>query len=188
MIDRIMIGIMIGEIMISKIINDSIPKLDIKQLFKKGVLNKKIHHEDSCKIAKTALLLPISRLYELPQFNIEDSTMNEELLKAYFEVAIKLVTEFDLGDDNLFKYHASNFLAFSVQNRNELIGYLKREQQNPTENNARYRLGFRSISFIMENNLDKIDTFYISYINSKLQPFFSSFKHTELLINGLKPE
>lgn len=174
----------ITSFLAKKIATDSLPKLDITKILpnRSYRFNERKEHEN---FSKLCLLLPISRFYQVPIFDIEESTLNKILLKSYFEVAIKLLTDFDLGDESKFKYHASNFLASSVHNKDQLLGYLIREKEYPTQNDSRYLLGFRSISVLLEDNLDKIDVNYILNINSKLQPFFSSFKHKDLLTPGL---
>jgi hypothetical protein len=172
------------SILAEKIINDSLPKLDVTKI----VPNRSYRfneRKEQYNLLKICLLLPISRLYLMPNFDIEEPTLNKVLLNSYFDVVITLLDKIDLGDESKFKYHASNFLAPSVHNKDQLLGYLKREKEYPTQNTARYLLGFRSISVLLEDNLDKIDVNYILNINSKLQPFFSSFKNKDLLIPGL---
>jgi hypothetical protein len=171
-------------ILAEKIVNDSLPKLNIAKILPNR-FSRFNERKEQDNLSKIGLLLPISRLYLIPNFDIEEPTLNKDLLNSYFEVVIKLLNDFDLGDKSNFNYHVSNFLASSVHNKDQLLGYLTREKEHPTQNNGRYLLGFRSISVILEDNLDKIDVHYISNINSKLQPFFSSFKHKDLLVLGL---
>ena len=172
------------SILAKKIANDSLPKLDIRKLFENKP-DRFIKRKESDNFSKICLLLPISRLYQFPKFEVEEPTLNKDLLKSYFDVSIKIINDFGLGDESKFKYHAKNFRASSVHNKDQLLGYLRREKEYPTQNDSRYLLGFRSISVILEDNIDKIDVHYITNINSKLQPFFSSFKHKDLLIPGL---
>jgi hypothetical protein len=180
------IGTSLSSMIIKKIIGDTLPKLDIKYVFRKGIhINKDNQSHLNNRISKACLLLPIARFYELPHFETENPIMNKELVNSYLDVAIKLVSEFDLGDKNLFKYHARNFMAPNVQNKDQLLGYLLREREYPIHNEARYRLGFRSIYVLLYDNIDKIDTFFISNINSILEPFFKSYRHKELFIPGL---
>lgn len=166
------------ETIIKKIITDNLPEFSLKSFFKKELI---IKNTNELFFSKCLLLQPISRLYLLPNFD-----SHEEILKtSYYEVIIKLLNDFDIHDK--FNYHKSNFrINAPLSNKSELIGYLHKESEKINEDKNPYILGLRSIYVILDDNLDKINAAYISNINYKLQPFFNSYEHKELLVNGLK--
>ena len=179
------LGSALGSIMVKKIINDTLPKLDIKRLLKNSIHIKSNQKHLDNKMYKLWLLLPIARLYEMPYFEIEESTMNEKLVDAYFNVLIKLLRKFDFGNQRSIKYHAGNLNVSNAENKDQILGSVLREKKYPTRNDSRYRMGFRSIYILLYDNIDKIDVFYILEINSMLKPFFNAYKNKELLIPGL---
>jgi hypothetical protein len=180
------IGSSLGSIMVKKIINDTLPKLDIKRIFKNSIHVKKNQTYLDNKMYKLMFLLPIARFYEMPDFEIEESTMNKKLVDAYFNVLIKLLREFDFGNQRSIKYHAGNLNVSNAENKDQILGSVLREKKYPTRNDSRYRMGFRSIYTLLYDNIDKIDAFYIMEINSMLKPFFNAYNHKELLIPGLE--
>lgn len=144
-----------------------------------------MNQKDELSISKSMLLMPISRFYLIPEFEIENSTMDQSLLNAYFEVVFKLIHDFGIKVEN-FEYHARNFGFPTVDNQDNLLIELNKEQKDPSRNDSRYRLGFRSIWVILNDNIDVINPNYIGEINKILTPFFLHYKHKELFIPGLE--
>lgn len=120
----------------------------------------------------------------LPHFEILDSTMNQLLVRRFYNVAIKLTKDFEFTDSQ-FEYFKNNFLAKNTKNKLDLIEYLITEREQNNRNDSRYYLGFRSVYCVLNNNLETISYEYLVEINRILEPFFSSYKHTELLTFGL---
>lgn len=135
---------------------------------------------------KTLLLRPVyqlSLMSENRDFNIEEATMNNELVIAFYELAIKLTKELSLTNER-FEYYKKNFGTRSANNKIELVNFLQSQKANIIRNDSRYKMGFRSIYTILNDNLDKLDVDYILSINKQLQPFYSIYKRHELLISG----
>ena len=120
----------------------------------------------------------------LPHFEILESTMNKLLVERFYNVAIKLTKDFEFSDSQ-FEYFKNTFLAKNVKNKLDLIEYLTTEREQKNRNDSRYYLGFRSVYFVLNNNLENVNYEYLAEINKILEPFFSSYKHTELLTFGL---
>jgi len=139
---------------------------------------------DEIYLYKSMLLLPISRFYLIPDFEVENATMNDCMLASYFAVVNKILIDFEIEKD--FSYHAENFGFKKAQTKKELIMLLKNEQLSPSRNDSRYRLGFRSISSIINDNISTIKPSYIKEINLILEPFFLNYRHKELFIPGLE--
>jgi len=119
----------------------------------------------------------------LPDFQVPDSTMNKLLVERFYNVAIKLTKDFEFTESQ-FDYFKNNFRAKSVNNKFELIEFLTTEKIQINRNDSRYYLGFRSIYSVINDNSDKMSYEYLAEINEMLEPFFSSYKHKELLIFG----
>jgi len=122
--------------------------------------------------------------YSLPHFEIPDATMNKLLVESFYNVAIKLTKDFEFTDSQ-FTYFKNNFLAKTATNKYELIEYLTTEKMKIKRNDSRYCLGFRSVFSVIHDNLEIVNCEYLAEINEMLKPFFSFYKHKELLIFGL---
>ena len=104
------------------------------------------------------------------------------MVRIFYDVAIKLTEELPIKCH--FRYYADNFSAYDVRNVGQLIEFFKFNKENVNRDDSRYRMGFRSIWVILDDNLANIDEFYICEINKLLQPFFMLYAHKELLIPG----
>lgn len=120
----------------------------------------------------------------LSDFEVPDATMNKLLVESFYNVAIKLTKDFEFTDSQ-FEYFKNNFLAKGVVNKFELIEYMTIEKIQINRNDSRYYLGFRSIYSVINDNSEIISYEYLAKINKMLEPFFSSYKHKELLTFGL---
>jgi hypothetical protein len=138
--------------------------------------------KENLTLYKILLLQPISRLYEIPEFEIGKNP--GILIETFYMVAVKLTKELSL-DENGFRYYKMNFTNEKIDNKPELIEFLLREMEYPSFNNSRYLLGFRSIWFILRNNLETIDGKYIADINYRLSPFFEAYKNKSMLVPGV---
>lgn len=135
---------------------------------------------------KTLLLKPVYQLSIMSDnkhFNIEEATMNNELVMAFYELAINLTKELSLTDER-FEYYKKNFGTHSANDEIELVNFLQSQKANIIKNDLRYEMGFRSIYTILNDNINKLDVNYILSINKQLQPFYSVYKRHELLISG----
>jgi len=173
---------LLGEFAIGKLISDSLPQFDIRNLFKRRRKTMKNETPYNSVIDKMLLLRPISRLYELPEF--DDDETSKQFTDSFYDVVIKLTRELTINE-NEFRYFKINLTTENIENKDQLIGWLIRERKCPSRNDSRYLLGFRSIWYILKNNLDKVDGKYISDINSRLRPFFASYRHKTILIPGI---
>ena len=133
---------------------------------------------------KHYLISKYSSFCSLPHFEIHNSTMDKLLVRSFYNVAIKLTKDFEFTKSQ-FDYYKKNFLARNVRNKLELIEFLIVEREKIKRNDSIYYLGFRSIYCVLNNNSEIVSYEYIAEINRMLEPFFSSFKHKELLIFGL---
>jgi hypothetical protein len=135
----------------------------------------------SFNLYKLHLLSLISKLYEFPHFEIDNPKMNIELVKSFYDVAIKLTIDLDVTPSQ-FEYYKLNFGAKNISGEPELTEYLINQRNNISTNDSRYLLGFRSIYFILRENIEKIDCEYFLQIIKMLKPFFVSYKYKELFI------
>lgn len=145
---------------------------------------KEVQKNEKIDFGKNHIISIYSRFCSLPDFQVENPTMNKILVHSFYNVAIKLTKDLDLTDSQ-FNYYKKNFLAKNVRDKSDLIEYLINEKLRINKNDSRYYLGFRSIYFILNQNINIINYKYLSEINKMLTPFFISFKHKELLIFGL---
>tara|TARA_Y100000589_G_scaffold330539_1_gene380493 strand:+ start:252 stop:788 length:537 start_codon:yes stop_codon:yes gene_type:complete len=151
-----------------------------------NVLSKNNISTDSNKtnsfdLYKLHLLSLISKLYETSHFEVDNPTMNIELVKSFYNVAIKLTIDLDVTPSQ-FEYYKLNFGAKNISGKSELTEYLINQRNNISTNGSRYLLGFRSVYFILRENIEKIDCEYFLQIIKMLKPFFVNYKHKELFI------
>ncbi|TCI93799.1 hypothetical protein [Tenacibaculum sp. M341] len=180
----------IGSLIISgakmlgtKLIKDNLGSFSLREILKK---EQEIIREkgDDLILYKLNLISPYADFCELPDFEINNPTMNKVLTTPFYNAAKKIVFDLKYTDDE-FKYCKENFLAKEVNDQLELIDFLTENQTNLKQNDSRYYLGFRSFYFAFRQNIDVIDYEYISAINKTLTPFFTNYKHKELFIPGL---
>ncbi|TCI93596.1 hypothetical protein [Tenacibaculum sp. M341] len=146
--------------------------------------NKVEQYNNEFDWGKVELIAPISRFYEIPDFDVENSTMNPDLVIPFYNVVMKLIIDFDFTDGE-FEYFKSNLGLKEARNKSELIEGVITKKDNITRNDSRYRLGFRSVYYILNNNLEDISYEYVWELNKILKPFFTSYKHKELFVTGL---
>ena len=72
----------------------------------------------------------------------------------------------------------------TVTNIKELIHFLELQKSNFKRNDSRYRLGFRSLWFIINENLSSITLEDIANFNKKLKPFYKYYAHPNRLVFG----
>ena len=136
------------------------------------------------------LLYPIYRLATIPEFRIDTTTSGSRLVRVFYELAIKLTDELPIKAEN-FAYYRDNYIPYALRDditdKAQLIDYLDWEMKKPAPDDSRYRLGFRSIYFILDQNIDQIDVMYISTIHKKLALFYNAYRHPALLIPGCDP-
>ena len=152
--------------------------------FKKVNLLKSNKNENEFDSGKHHLISNYSSFCSLPDFEVQNPTMNKLLIRSFYDVVIKLTKDFEFTVSQ-FDYYKKNFLAINARNKLELIEFLIVERENIKPNDSRYYLGFRSIFFVLNNNSEIVNYEYLEGINNMLEPFFSSFKHKELLTFGL---
>jgi hypothetical protein len=146
----------------------------IKLLFGK---NK---NEESFDLEKYYMLCNIGRLYEIPDFEIDNPTMNEELINVFYDLSIELLLRYNTLSEDRMRYLARNY-SVDTSDRITLIEELEKERRSPSRHDSRYLLGFRSIYVILSDNIDGIDKQELIQILAKLKPFFNNFSHKEYL-------
>lgn len=145
------------------------------RLFK---MKQKPQYEDS--LERFQVLGNIAKLHELPNYTIDNATMDERLVQIYFDLSIRLNQELSVPSEN-FDYHRGNYQVNEVDNMDELIGYLKRERKVPSRNDARYELGFRGTFNLLHWNKSELSNSYLLDVYDELKPFFDAFEHKEYL-------
>ena len=163
---------------IEKLFISVIASLIIKKI--KKLVPKKIEKKPEFDLHKNYLLDNICCLYEIPKFNIDNPTMNKELLTTLYEVSIDLLLKFHKSDKNNIEYIASNY-SIKTNDVHSLIDFLEKELRSPSRNDGRYRMGFRSVYILISNNLEEIEVNELKDILNKLTPFFKSYVHKEYL-------
>ena len=133
------------------------------------------------------LLHTVHQLATIPKFNTDTATSDPRLVRNFYELAIRLTDELPIKPEN-FAYYRDNYVPYSfrdvITNKSKLIDYLDWEMKKPAPDNGRYQMGFRSIYFILNQNIDRIDVAYISTIHKKLALFYNLYRYPALLIPG----
>jgi hypothetical protein len=119
---------------------------------------------------KTLFLGNVAGLYAHPRFNVEEPTMNPRLLSTFYDIAIDVTKTLTIREEN-FSYYKGNYSAHNVENKTQLLSFLALQKENPQRHDSRYMMGFRSVYFILWQNIDKIDATYMEHLNAKLAPF-----------------
>ncbi len=165
----------IFSVLIEKILGRIYP------LIKHGFSRKKHPKIDDLKYLKLRLINIFARLGQFPEYSIVNPNQNKTLIDSFYKTMIKLISELFL-DDKYFDYFKTNLTRISVENKEQLIGCLKKEMENPQRNDSKFLLGFRSIHFILRENIDKINVSYIDSIYDSLNPFVDNHKRKEYLL------
>ena len=165
-------------------------KFDLKSIFNLNFIYNRAQSAriglecEEREIMKSRLIRPLASFYCHPNFEVNQIITNEILLESFYKVAIKLTNDFEMSKSQ-FDYYKKNFGAHYVDNRIELTCYLTNQSLYEQRSDARYYLGFRSVYFILYNNLEKINYNYCLEINKLLKPFFDSYKCKDLLVSRL---
>ncbi|MEM9339476.1 MAG: hypothetical protein AAGA66_12155 [Bacteroidota bacterium] len=131
---------------------------------------------------RMALIANFAKLQKIPHYDVKNPTMNKVLVDPYFEVSIRLNEELDVPADS-FSYHIGNYQAHGITNKNELVGYLKKEKECLEQNDDRYYLGLRGINGLIHWNRDKLSNSYLLDVEEELRPFLDNFTYKEYLRN-----
>ena len=145
--------------------------------------NKEI--EPTCDLEKYFMLANISRLYSIPEFEMDNPTMDKELINILYDVTNELLLKYSVDSEHRMQYIASNFNV-NTNDRIELISALEEERNNPNRDDSRYRMGFRSVYVLISDNIDKIKKSELKEILEKLKPFFDNYKRKDLLNQYVK--
>ena len=133
------------------------------------------------------LLHTVHQLATIPKFNTDTATSDPRLVRNFYELAIRLTDELPIKPEN-FAYYRDNYVPYSfrdvITNKAQLIDYLDWEMKKPSRNDSRYQMGFRSVYFILNQNIDRIAAAYIIMIHKKLAPFYNIYRYPALLIPG----
>lgn len=154
-------------------------------------INKWFTNEDKVELPvpfeRYLLLTPISVLYLHPEFVQQKEDIDKEQIQIFYKVAIQLTQQLTLPQD-VFPYYRDNFVAYELRdcitNADELVDYFEWEMKRPRPNDSRYMLGFRSIEFILRENIRQIDGEFICSIHQMLTPFYHHYKYPALLVPG----
>lgn len=137
---------------------------------------------------KLALLESMSPLYLFPEFTIENATESPELVIPFYNFAIELTQKYMVNerslDDYINNFTMENSHPKSVTNIDELIHFLESQKNNIKRNDSRFERGFRSIWFILKENLSNITLEDIANFNKKLNPFYKYYKYPNRLVFG----
>lgn len=168
----------------SKFIKDNLGSFNIRELLKKEQARVR-NDGDLLTLEKLQVISPFASFCALPDFEVDNPTMNISLVVPFYNAAKRLVYDLKYTSDE-FNYCKRNYMVNDVSDKLELLDYLSMERDNITRNDSRYYMGFRSFYFALRQNLNKIDLEYIAGINKILTPFYLSYKHKELFIPGLE--
>ena len=137
---------------------------------------------------KSALLESMSPLYLFPEFTIENATESPELIVPFYDLAIELTQKYSVNERSIDHYITNftmeNSHPKSVKNLDELVNFLELQKSNFKRNDSRFTLGFRSIWFIINENLSIITLEDIASFNKKLKPFYKYYAHPNRLVFG----
>ncbi|MCU4158251.1 hypothetical protein J1N10_19920 [Carboxylicivirga sp. A043] len=139
---------------------------------------------DSSRFEVEKLLRILHCFYSLPDFEVDNPTMNKDLVHSFYSVAIRIFTDFGLEES--LECISRYFTVSRISNRWELIRFFHEESINIKRNDARYRLGFRGIYLAISQNKEAINIKYAAEINRLLEPFYLNYKHREFFITGLR--
>jgi len=157
------------------LLKKNVPKI---KPYKKGDKPKPI---DDLYFIKMRLINKIATVQQVPNFNLDNPTMNPYLIDSFYKTAIKVLQDISI-DPKYFGYIKKNFSAYSVNNISELIGYLKHEMKEPKRNDSRYYMGLRSIYFVLRQNISAINVDYIDSVNNSLTPFYENYSEPRDLL------
>lgn len=129
---------------------------------------------------KNYMLANICKLYEIPDFEIENPTMNSTLINIMYDLSIELLLKYTVVPKHRMEYIAKNYSVYT-SDRLTLINELKKMRNNPERHDSRFRMGFRSVFVLISDNIENIDKFELKEILYKLRPFFENYSHRDLL-------
>lgn len=137
--------------------------------------------------AKILLLYPIMQLAQSPDY-FDIQRLKDDYPKykrKFFSCVIDMIDELDIDDENRLNYIAENILGpIKFSNKRDVTDFLEQELTKENLDMRFLSLGFRSIYFLLDDNINQITVEYIRSINKKLYPFFVLFKNKELLLEG----
>lgn len=128
---------------------------------------------------KHYVLFKVGRLYSTPDFTGENPTMDTSLIEPFYDVLIDLINE--LGIEEKDKSYIENTLLIKFDDADDLVRLLRVERNYPNRNDSRYRLGFRIVYFLLDNNIETLNDAYFDEIFFQLIPFFERYEDKELI-------
>ena len=131
-------------------------------------------------LEKDYMLTNICRLYEIPELDIANPTMDRKLIDVLYTISIELLLKYQVEPDHRMQYIAGNY-SINTSDRIILISALNEERNNPNRHDSRYQMAFRSIYVLISDNIANVEKEELRQILTKLKPFFDSFSHKELL-------
>lgn len=152
-------------------------------IHQQGQKDKEDQNQSCSNIEVYHLLRMLHNFCSLPDFSLANSTMDKELVFAFYSTAIKIFSDFKM--ENHFVAIKRYLMAEGIKNWCELIPFLHRESVFIIRNDSRYRMGFRSLYLAVSHNKEKINAEYVYEINRLLKPFIDNYKYKELFISGL---
>lgn len=105
-------------------------------------------------------------------YNFVIPTENKFLVETFYNTVIRLLVDLDMNENQL-NYYKKNLVRYKpIHSRYELVQMLENEKLNFKQNDSRFYLGFRSITYILLEKIDELSHQYIKEIFDMLLPFF----------------
>ena len=151
----------------------------ILKIFSKLIVRKRKDIKPVYDYEKNYMLANICKLYESPNFEIENPTMNRTLINIMYDLSIELLLRYTVPNHRM-RYITKNY-SINTSNKLTLINGLEEERNNPDRHDSRFRMGFRNVFILISDNLEKIEKAELKEILNQLKPFFNNYSRKDLL-------
>ena len=137
------------------------------------------NYREASRAEKRHILSDIAMLHQIPEFDIPNATTDRYLVDIFSAVTIEALIKFKVSKSEL-EYICGNH-SCKVSSKTELIRHIENARRNLYRNDSRYRLGFRTLSYLITYNIDKISVEELKTLMNRLRPFFSVYSRKEYL-------